>query len=73
MSTPLQGDAVERRGGEVARQAVVRLAVRGARLIANTPAARDDILQWMVSADPLDAAGEVSTFADGSVFTPDGF
>lgn len=45
----------------------------GARFIANTPADRDDVLQWMVAADPLDAAGTVDTDADGSVFTPDGF
>ena len=48
-------------------------AGRGARFIANTAAARDDILRWMVSADPLAAAGSVDTHAEGSVFTPDGF
>jgi acetyl-CoA C-acetyltransferase len=48
-------------------------AGRGSRFVANTPVARDDILQWMVSADPLGAAGSVDTHADVSVFTPDGF
>jgi acetyl-CoA C-acetyltransferase len=45
----------------------------GARFVANTPAARDDILQWMVTADPLDAVGNVRFEHGRNVFTPDGF
>ena len=48
-------------------------AGRGSRFVANTPVGRNDILQWMVSADPLGAAGTVDTHAAVSVFKPDGF
>lgn len=58
--------------GEPVRGVIVgRLDADNARFVANTPADRPDLLQWLLTAEPLGAAGQVS-HADGrSTFIPD--